>query len=425
MTRLFKLGSLYFLLILLFSIFSYSLTDPNLVLVSNSYYWSFQNLMWGTFFQNPHLLSGVYGVFIIVFFALYTLILRELKQKKLTWSLKKQIIIYLLLILPAVFSYNLLSHDVFNYIFNARLVVHYRVNPDTNLAINYQDDLWTRFMHNTHTAPPYGLVWTALSILPYLMGGGKFILTWLSFRLFALLSLILLFFSLRFFGMTMLKKKLSLYKSALLFLNPLLIIEIVVNQHNDLWMMIPAVLSFGLLALAFQKNSKFSKKYLLLGISAWIISVQTKLATLVLLPLVALFTLLSAGAGHLKLQFKKLTLLTHLLAPYIDKGRAYLPDLVTILMMLPLFTARSARFHPWYLVWLLIWIPFLKTGFMRSLVLILSFTSMLRYLPWLYLGGYPPEVLNLQVAITWSLPILYSLIKLNSLIIERKIKKTE
>lgn len=168
---------LYFIGIVFFSVFSYSLTDPNLVLINNSIYWRFQQFMWQTFFVNSQLQTSIFIGLFIYLFSCYLFLLKYL----IKLSFKEHILLCIIVSVPLLFSYNALSHDVFNYIFNAKMVAVYHTNPHTHVALDFPHDEWIRFMHNTHTAAPYGYVWTLISLLPFLLGSGKFILTFFSF----------------------------------------------------------------------------------------------------------------------------------------------------------------------------------------------------------------------------------------------------
>lgn len=374
---------LFVLLLIVYSVFSYSLTDPNLILTSWSPYWSFQQWMWQTFFNNRVLLSYTYGLLIGLLFIVYLTILHKLKKSKFNISNSKRVFIIFLLALPLLFSYNTLSHDIFNYIFNAKIVLLFKANPHVSVALDYAYDDWTRFMHNTHTPAPYGYGWTALSLIPYSVGFGKFLPTWLIFRLFSLLSLGLLY-SVVSFVAKQLGQKLSSSQLAIVFLNPLVLIEIISNSHNDLWMMTPAVLSLGLLL---KRKLKF--KYLVLSLLLLVFSISIKFATLMLVPL-WLAIVIAAN-------FKKLN-------NFLQNNWALL---ASVLMFLPLFTARSQQFLPWYLIWSLVWLPFIQNKFWRNTVLLLSISAMFRYLPWMWAGGFGEIVLRQQMWVTWIPAAIY------------------
>lgn len=393
----------------LYGWFSYSLTDPNLVLSSWSPYWQFQTWMWQTFFTNSTLLSQTYALLISALLGWWGWLLWQHRSNtlKLTPGTKHRVLVAVgLLCLPLLFSYNALSHDVFNYLFNAKMVVEFQANPHVQVALDFAEDDWTRFMRNTHTPAPYGYGWTALSLAPYLLGFGKFITTWISFRLASILSL----FGLVIVSWWLLRKLNRAVPSWALiatFFNPLLLIEIVSNSHNDLWMMVPAIAACGLLLPTNQKKVKFWQILVSAGFLG--LSISTKLATLVLVPL-------------------WLALLIFPKEPLLKK---WWPLAASWALFVPLLTLRSQQFHPWYLTWLLVWIPVytvsaqqtlasfsgqvvpprlskqLDQGLQRAAkiwtwgLLALTASSLYRYLPWLLAGGFNGPVLLHQKLITW------------------------
>lgn len=384
----------YFLLFCFYAVFSFSLTDPNLVLTGWSPYWNFQQWMWQNFFSNRVLLTQVYTLLISLLFGCYFfLFFGGLKPEK--WSGKKLTVCVLLFCLPLLFSYNALSHDVFNYIFNAKIVTVYQSNPHIKTALNFPQDEWIRFMHNVHTPAPYGYMWTGISLIPSLLGMGKFTVTWLLFRAFNLLGIVGLIVSFYVLVKTELSKNQYLQKSMLLvLLNPLFLIELVSNSHNDVWMMAPAMLSVGLL----RSSKELQLKSLFFSLLLLAFSISIKLSTVVLIP-VWLAILLEQVFQKYQLpsMIRRITLFIH----------QHYADISVLLLFIPLLTPRSQQFHPWYLVWLLVWIPFLRWQWLRNALLVLSVSSLFRYLPWLLNGGFSDDIIFQQKLITFLPLIIY------------------
>jgi len=376
----------YFLLFVIFSVFSFVLTDPNLFLLKSDLFVSFQTYLWKNILPMQNFRTIFYGSLIIVIFINYLLILKN--WPKLNLNSKKNFWRFIIIIsLPLIFSYNALSYDLFNYIFNAKMVIEFGANPHIQTAINFPDEPMLRFMNNVHTPAPYGYGWTVLSLLPYLAGLGKFLSTFLVFKLFAFMSLLLtLFITEKFF------KKINYFKLALLYLNPLFLIEILSSAHNDLWMLAPALLAIYLATDL--NNKKLSKIFFIIILMA--ISISIKYATIVLLPFLIYLIC--------KDKLEKLIKL-----PCIF-------DLMSLTLFLPLLTERSRYFLPWYLIWSLIFVPLIKSKFLRNLLIVFSFSSLLRYLPWFY---YLPwmsfhldssSLFPLQKLITWTIPGFYLLL---------------
>jgi hypothetical protein len=397
----------YSALLFLFSVFSFSLTDPNLVLTSWNPYWQFQQWMWQTFFHNAPLLTYSYTALILGLFAIYFATVKTAAAVKDTPKFLPFLVMIMLAIIPLLFSYNMLSHDVFNYIFNAKMVSVYHTDPHIHVALDFPQDNWTRFMHNTHTPAPYGYGWTVLSLLPYMAGFGKFTLTWLIFRGWSVLGFVLcigIIFHLR----GKLKLKIAMADLLLLFLNPLLIIETLSTMHNDLWMMVPAVLAIGLVVQpSKQKFLSFILSGVLLAISA-----SMKLATIVLLPLWIFFFCYHFSIwakSHQFLLAKKWKKVAEAFSSVISLIKNYWAEVAVVSLFVPLLTDRAQQFHPWYLSWLLVWIPFLKIKWMKWGIITLSISSLLRYIPWLWSGGFSNQELFQQKTITW-VPFLLFLV---------------
>lgn len=386
----------YFIVLLVYAVFSYSLTAPNLIITSWPPYWQFQLWMWRTFFENHQLLTYTYIGLVAVLFGVYAGLVRWLS----TSGFKLTLITYLLVLSPLLLAYNALSHDVFNYMFNAKMVRVYQADPHVKVALDFAHDDWLRFMHNTHTPAPYGYGWTGLSLLPSALGMEKFLPTWLAFRLFSVLSLVLLY------GVYAWYRKqggqLSSTVLALVLCNPLVIIEVIGNHHNDLWMMVPAVLSLLLIS-----RPKLVARTVLLSAGLLIASATIKLATVLLIPLwLALVVIRWQPFATLKL-----------LAGWRPLLLRFWPLAASLALFVPLLSLRSQQFHPWYLTWVLVWLPFFGqnqlpkgvfSGILAKIervwlgaVLVLSISSLLRYTPWMVAGGFDGPVLLHQKLVTW------------------------
>jgi len=375
---------LYFFLLSFYALISFGLTATNLTLINTAWFETFQTMMWQMLFNNRPFLTTVFAITFLLLFLCYFQLLSLFKTARHV-SVKQQVLIILFLSAPLLLSYNALSRDVFNYIFNSRMVLKYQVNPHLQTAIEFTHDPWMRFMHNIHTSAPYGYGWTGISLLPCFFGVNKFIITWLNFRLFSLLSLILLSLALTKTYRFLNDKEVPFFNWALLFLNPLILLEMISNSHNDLWLMLPAIVGINFLLKA--RSSKQKIVNIFLSLLFLTISIYIKLATLALTPIFFIMILLLIWPK--KFQFGK-------------KEQMLLPLIASVLMFLPLLTSRSQQFHPWYLSWSLVFIPLIKNKTWQVLLVAFSVTSLMRYLPWLLHNNYASEVLHQQRMITWS-----------------------
>lgn len=372
--------SLYALAIIFTTWASYALTDPNLILINSQGFMQWQEWMWQTFFVPTHRAAWLYGATITVLWMLFGILAWQRARWTPFFRGFEGWVIALLVLVVLTLSYNWLSHDVFNYMFNAKMLTVYGADPHERVALDFAYDPWTRFMHNTHTPAPYGHGWTYLSVIPFYLGAQKFILTWWFFRLFSILGLVLAGLAVWRWGR---EEKITSVgmKLGLIALSPFVLVEFVQNSHNDGWMMVGAVCSVWWLR-KFARGLRWG--WLVVGLLIWGISIYIKLASVALAPL----------------------LLALLIARWHPTVRRWLilertALIASILMFLPLFTPQSKWFLPWYLVWSLVWLPLVKNRVWWSVVLGFAIAGCYRYLPWLWSGGYEGGEAT-AIWITWA-----------------------
>jgi len=407
------------LIAIAFSIFSYALTAPNLVLTSWPPYWGFQTWMWDHFFNDRQLLAQSFLVIMSLFWAwyfamgfLFSGVQKQLGSKFL-W------LVPVIVALPLILSSVALSYDIFNYLFNAKMVVIYQTNPHQAVAASFEADPWLRFMHNVHTPAPYGYGWTALTVLPFLVTQSSFTVSLAAFKVLAALSYLgLLGFYWWYLQQSPESKKTSpwaWWAAMSVLTNPLVMVEVLSSGHNDLWMMVSALFSLTMVSFSRTqyKSSKTHLSFSFLSLLLLLFSIQIKLATLVLVPVWLLLvfqsewpTILSRVPGF---EQRRLTLLSALTNHW--------PLLSSLMLFIPLLTERSKWYLPWYLLWSLVWIPLIKiqstfnklwVAWLYSASIAVSF----RYVPFLLAGNYEQTVISQQLGITWGVsallvPVLY------------------
>jgi hypothetical protein len=364
-TKLTKLEKILLVLysIVILGLFLYSFTQVDLSLTFSRIEFlrniveAFQRI---GYFNRP-LSALLYIIVLVLLFGFYILFLKLAKKKKVgipfVWS---TVIITSIILL---FSYNAFSYDIFNYIFDAKIITHYQENPYERKALDYPHDPMLSFMRWTHRVYPYGPVWLGLTVPISLLGLQVFIPTFFLFKALMVASFIGCTY---FIGKIFQKIAPEKEVFGLLFfaLNPLVLIESLVSAHLDIVMMCFALWAFYLL---------LNKKYLFAYI---------------------LFTL-SVGIKFVTAFIAPVFLLIHI---FILKQKKIRWDLFfflgLILMIIGIIVESSiSTFQPWYL---LAAFPFAVFVAHRYIVIIpavvIAFTSLLNYVPFLYTGNWDKPI---------------------------------
>ena len=360
----------YFVHLLLFSIFSYFFIDPNLIYLRNIYT--------GFTFDYRGITTFIYLLFILSFFVFYFLFLK-LAGKKLL-NQKDLIILVAITIISLFFSYPaLVSYDIFNYIATAKVSFYYLENPYLIMPIQFVNDPLLLFMQAANKTALYGPFWILLTSFPFMLGLGQFLITLFNFKLFvAIFYLLTLYLMYKFSKNT---------QDLILFaLNPLVVFESLVGGHNDIVMMFFAIASLYL----------FKNKKMLLGLVFLLLSIFIKFASIFLIPV-----------------------FIYLLIQKINKKEISWDKVFFIasISMFTIFLLSSFReeIYPWYGIWFLTFIPFIKNSLLRGFYLSLSFGLLVRYIPYMYLGTYfgPTPILKMVLMLTpVFLFLIYKTIKI-------------
>ncbi len=237
---------LYGLLVLLFSIYTYSQIDLNLTLFNHPAWNTFRSQIIQLGYYHRDISSILYIIFVILLFVFYVYFYKKYKRfNPITCALITGFVILI--------SYPFLSHDFFNYMFDAKILTFYGKNPYLFKALDFPQDHWIRFMHWTHRTYPYGPTFLPMTLLPSFLGMGKFILN-------------MLFFKMMYVGIYIVTVYLLAKKDkswAILFAtNPLIIVEGLMNAHNDF-----IALSLGIIGylLLLDKRDNWGRLVLLIS----------------------------------------------------------------------------------------------------------------------------------------------------------------
>lgn len=321
---------IYFIIIFLFSIYSYTLVDLNLTLFNHKLWDNFRSFIIQIGYFNRGLSTAIYFSGIIILFLLYYLV-KKVKPNPLKLAITIGLV--------SLVAYPFLSHDFFNYMFYGKIITFYGQNPYVVKAVDFPADQWTRFMHWTHNTYPYGPTFLPLTLIPSLLSGGKFILSLFFFKLT---------FVSFYLGAVWVVSKIDRNKSLIIATHPLIIIEGLITPHNDL-----IAMSLGLIGIYLIFNNKNNWSRFLFLVSGLI-----KYTTLPILIL------------------SKKNIVLNTLA------------FIGVLSLLGYLTIFG-EIQPWYFLNLFIFVPIFPEIFKKIDIFLLGLLS--SYYPYIMLGGWDKQ----------------------------------
>lgn len=359
-----------------------------------------------------------FGILAIISFGAY---LASLRTKI---NLRKTVLYAVIFQAIIFFSYPILSTDIFSYMFSDRVFTEYgqniwKVSPDT-----FRDDPYEIFSDWRDQTKVYGAVNQIIYLPASYLGGENFILTVLLYKAVSLIfSLATLLVVLRLTKSLDLDKRSSIVR--MIFWNPLFILEILGSGHNDI-----AMLFFFLLSYLFYER----KQWFVAGI-VLALSVQVKMITIIFFGFAMLqllqnkrfselakfavgFILINVASFwymhinpleflsrvfyNTSVYWQSLPSLVHkffinekpvftfmlvamLIGLLLTQLRQKLkPLLVSTLFLLGYLFFFTAAYWNWYVLWVLLLVPFCRQKWLSVTVLIFSFTSLTAYpLLWL------------------------------------------
>ncbi|OGK18595.1 hypothetical protein A3G67_01980 [Candidatus Roizmanbacteria bacterium RIFCSPLOWO2_12_FULL_40_12] len=320
-------------------IYSYSLIDLNLTLFNDELWLLARDSLVRLGYFQRELSSYIYIAVVLVLFYFHWLFTKNYKVVSF-WK----VVIPLLFL--GVSSYPLLSHDFFNYMFDAKILTFYHQNPYVMRPLDFPSDPWLRFMHWVHRTYPYGPVFLPITLIPSFLSFGKFVLAFYLFK--ATSTFFYLAGSLSLFKMN---KKWAIFFAT----NPLVVIEGLVNGHND---MIAAGLALIGIYFLFQKKNLFSRT----------------------------FFLLSGGIKYLTIPFLILSR---------EKKHILNKIAFSLLVCLLLYLSITQEVQPWYFLGILPFIVFFE-GLISKLSLFFA-GLLLSYFPYIRFGEWDtPWKINLK-----------------------------
>ena len=222
-------------------------------------------------------LNGIIFIgLLLVFSIIYLLIIKNEKQ---IFKNKKQIMIFIFII-SVIFMMILpfLSSDIYYYMGDSWLASKYGENPYYTTVKDLQDNgINDEILNNTgywsHTTSIYGPIWNSIAKLLVSLSFGKVTIALFIFKIASLLIHVLN--SYLIYKISKSNKYMLLYG-----LNPLVLIELLSNVHNDIYLILFILLS--LYFLIRKKNICFTLIFLAL-------SIAIKYSTVLIVPFILIY----------------------------------------------------------------------------------------------------------------------------------------
>lgn len=370
-----RIKNLSFLLVIFF-LFFYSFTqiDLSLTLSQVSIWQNIQKSFQYVGYFNRPLSTALFIILLIFMFGYYFWFLRQAFRKQL--KTKDIIVLIISTAFILSFSYNAFSYDLFNYIFDAKIITYYHENPYLHRAMDYPTDPMLSFMRWTHRVYPYGPIWLALTVPISFIGMNIFLLTFFLFKF-----MITGFYLASVFMVYKINQKINpehaIFNTAFFALNPLVIIESLVSSHHDIVMILFAL--FGI-------NLFFLRKRIL-AIILVIVSSQVKIPTIgLLMPMVVSF-----------IPFKD----------KLDNNRFIILSIISMFLASG-YALSKIEIQPWYFLWILPFVALLKPNKYVVMASIgFSLGLLLRYTVLLYFGNWDGIGVPIRNGLTIISPLVF------------------
>lgn len=337
-------------------LYSYTQVDLNLTLSRSSVAQTIQKAFQYIGYYNRPLSVILYLGIVASLYLLYIRAIYLAKKGLLSVAAIWRIIIAVTIMLvgsyPAAFSY-----DFFNYMFTAKTVLVYHKNPYTVIPLQFAGiDPWTNFMRWTHLSSAYTPLWILMTLVPYMLGLGYFLII-----LFGIKALVAGFYLLACLYLARIvereNKQAAAVSLAIFALNPLVLIESLISGHNDIVMVAFVLVAFWYTT---QRETLIAWWYLALSVAA-------KFMTIFLIPIF-----------------------------FLKKNKVLM--LLAMLGGLTLVIFRRGEMLPWYWVWIVPFIALIPDN--EELVVastVFSVGLLMRYAIYIYAGTYDPWVISLSL----------------------------
>lgn len=340
---------LYWVTLLCLTVFSYGFIDINLHLSTSPIFLRFQAPLSALVFTMRPIATAIFLVLLMLMSICYIFFL--VRYRVIFSSVKKIVITIILSCLLLTLSFPAFTYDLFNYMATAKLTFTYKENPYIVMPIEIPNEPNLAYTRAANKVALYGPVWIVITALPNLLGAGSIWKTILAFKFMNAFMLCL--FSFLIYRFTK-----SIRNVIFFAFNPLVLIETMIGGHNDIYMMVLAIIGL----LLWRSNSSGRR---IIGALAFFASWWVKGATVVMTPLLFL--------------------------PKYSIDRILIISYWLLAGIFFILTPIREELYPWYAIWMISICALLKYEQHKKLwefTVVLSIALELRNLPYMYMGYY-------------------------------------
>ena len=346
------------------SIYSWGFVDPNMPFVHVP-------VMHKLVFMEGALSSVIYVGLLLSLFGWFWYFWRRAATKQLSI---RQLCIYLGILVGILFlSFPAFSNDIFNYIATAKVTYQYHENPYIVMPIDIPNEPMLHFLQAANKTALYGPTWILVTYVPYVLGGNNLLVTMYTFKFVAV------FF---YFALIWLIWRVTKRFTAVVFFafNPLVIVDTLVDAHNDVVMMSLALAAFYVL----------QKKKYVWAVVLLCLSILVKGATLFLVPV-----FVYAWWKQHKKTFDW---------EYVWTIASY--SMFAIFLLSPI----REEIYSWYFIWVLTFVSLRKRWDIVTVVaLAFTFGLPLRFLPFVYSRSWEGVTPLIKKIVTFVPPVISGL----------------
>lgn len=357
-------------------LYSYTQVDLNLTITRLGIVQKIQQgLQYIGYFARP-LSTVLYVLLVSVFFGLYGVTLVRAKKRVLTTDHIWRIVWVISGVL--VLSYPAFSNDIYNYIFTAKTVLIYHKNPYVVLPQEFTGiEPLLSVMRWVHLPSAYTPLWIGVSLVPYILGFGVFLITLWNMKLMLFFLYLVSVKCIEYIVASCDRRRVG-FAMVLFALNPLVLVETLVSGHNDI-----AMVALVLVSLVFYMQRRTLLSWMFLSLS-----VAMKMMTGAIIPVYLV-------ASRLRVR--------------LEQERFRMALLLSMLAGIGVVLTQR-EILPWYWVWIMPFVALVpRQRFFVFVSIGISWGLLMRYAPFLYYGHWNDPVPT-WITIGAYIPIVLSVV---------------